>query len=185
MSLYTTILFLHIASAIGFFIGNGLEWAVSTLLRKASSVEQVRAWLRVYRVSPPLSGASLVVLILSGGYLASVINAMKQGWMSASLVAIVIGFSLGFAINLPRIRAIRDSVASVEGPLPGSVRTKLQNAALATSVRTRTMLAIGIVYLMTTKPPLGTSFLALGVAAVIGLLLSIRTWSRSSNSETT
>lgn len=182
MSLYTTILFLHIASVIGFFIGNGLEWAASTLLRKATSVEQVRAWLRIYRVSPPLSGASLVVLILSGGYLASVINAMKQGWMSASLVALVIGFSLGFAVILPRIRAIRDSVASVEGPLPSGVRAKVQNVALTTSVRTRTMLAFGIVYLMTTKPPLGTSFLALGVAVVIGLLVSIPVWSNSSKS---
>ncbi|HMI54080.1 MAG TPA: DUF2269 family protein [Candidatus Saccharimonadales bacterium] len=177
MTLYSTILFLHIASAIGLFIGYGLEWTISTLLRRATTVDQVRCWLRVYRVSPPLTGASLGVLILTGGYLASVIGAMKQGWMVASLVAILVAFSMGFTLNLPRIRALRDSLGSLGGTLPPEAAARLENAVLPTSVRVRTMLALGIVYLMTAKSSLAVSFVALGIAVLLGLVFSIPAWS--------
>jgi len=177
MTLYSTILFLHIASAIGLFIGYGLEWTISTLLRRATTVEEVRSWLRVYRVSPPLSGASLAVLILTGGYLASVIGAMRQGWMVASLAAVLVAFSMGFVLHLPRIRALRDSLASLGGTLPPDVAARLQSGVLSTSVRVRTMLAVGILYLMTAKTSLAVSFLALGIAVLLGLVFSIPAWS--------
>jgi len=177
MTLYSTILFLHIAGAIGLFIGYGLEWTISTLLRRATTVDQVRSWLRVYRVSPPLSGASLVVLILTGGYLASAIGAMKQGWMVASLVAILVAFSMGFIFNLPRIRALRDSLAALSGTLSPEVVARLENAVLPTSIRVRTMLALGILYLMTAKSSLLVSFVALGIAVLLGLVFSIPAWS--------
>lgn len=177
MTLYSTILFLHIASAIGLFIGYGFEWAVSTLLRGATTIDQVRSWLRIFKISPPLTGASLGVLILTGGHLAVQIGAMKQGWMSASLLAILIAFSMGFIINLPRIRAIRESLASTNGTLTPEISARLQNGALATSVRIRTMLALGIVFLMTAKPSLIFSFVALGVAILLGLVFSVPVWS--------
>jgi hypothetical protein len=177
MSLYSTILFLHIASAIGLFIGYGFEWAVSTLLRRATTIDQVRSWLRVFKISPPLTGASLGVLILTGGHLAVQIGAMKQGWMSASLLAILIAFSMGFIINLPRIRAIRDSLSSAGATLTPEISARLQNGTLATSVRIRTMLALAIVFCMTAKPSLTYSFVALAVAILLGLLFSIPVWS--------
>ena len=92
MSNYTLALFFHFVGLAALFVGYGLEWIVSGLLPKATTVEQVRAWLRVYRTSLPISGPGLLVLILSGGYLASQSGAMKQGWMSASLLAIVFAF---------------------------------------------------------------------------------------------
>ena len=71
MNLYSNVLFVHILSALALFIGYGLEWTVSALLRHSSTTDQVRAWLRVYRVSAPVTGVSLAVLILSGGWLAA------------------------------------------------------------------------------------------------------------------
>lgn len=180
MTLHSSILFLHILSAIGLFIGYGLEWIGTALLRRAASGEQARAWLRVYRVSPPLSGASLAVLILTGGYLASLMGAMKQGWIAASLLGIVVAFFLGIAINLPRVRAIRGAVSSVEGTLSAELRARLQDAVLVTAVRVRTLLAVGIVYLMTAKPAaLSTSFVVLGLATVVGVALSAPAWART------
>ena len=183
MTLFPSILFLHILSAIGLFIGYGLEWTASALLRRAASGEQARAWLRVYRVSPPLSGASLAVLILSGGYLASLTDTMKQGWIAASLLGIAIAFFLGIVVNLPRVHAIRDAVLSVNGTLSATVLVRLQDPVLATAVRVRSMLAVGIVYLMTAKPALSTSFVVLGLAMVAGVALSVPAWSRTETSK--
>jgi len=49
---------------------------------------------------------------------------------------------------------------------------------LPTLVRVRVLLAAGIVYLMTTKPPLGASLIVLAASMVIGVLFSITSWSR-------
>src|SRR6516165_8920913 len=96
-TVYTLVIYCHLLGALALFAGYGIEWTASALFRKASSTEQVRAWLSVFRVSPPLSGAGLAILILSGGYLASLSGAMKQGWIPATLLAIGVVLILGFA----------------------------------------------------------------------------------------
>src|ERR1700720_1705048 len=107
MTYYSLALFFHFVGLIALFIGYGLEWIVSTFLRGAATTDQVRAWLRVYRTSLPVSGPGLLVLILSGAYLAQVTGAMKNGWMSASMLAIVFALVIGFVLILPRVKAIR------------------------------------------------------------------------------
>ena len=178
MTLQLNVLFVHIASALALFLGYGLEWTVSGLLRLASTTDQARAWLRVYRVSPPVTGAALVLLILSGGWLSAMTGGMNQGWLIASVAGIVVGLLIGFALILPRVRAIRGALPEGNLPLTPGALLQLQNGALPTMVRMRTMLAVGIVYLMTAKPPLGGSLIVLAVAMVLGVVLSVTAWSR-------
>lgn len=177
MTNYTLALFFHFVGLVGLFVGYGLEWIVSALLRKATTTDQVRAWLRVYRTSLPISGPGLLILILSGGYLASFSGAMKQGWVSASLLAIVFALGLGFVFILPRVRAIRGALPEGSGGLPANVGALLQSPVIPTLIRVRGLLALGIVYLMTAKPAsLGASLLILGAAIVLGVAASAGTF---------
>jgi Predicted integral membrane protein (DUF2269) len=174
MSNYTLAMFFHFVGLAGLFVGYGLEWIVSGLLRKATTVEQVRAWLRVYKTSLPISGPALLVLIVSGGYLASLSGAMKQGWISASLVTIFVALAIGFMLILPRVRALRGSLPEGGGALPAKTLELLYAPALPTLIRVRALLALGIVYLMTVKPDSFTgSLIALGVAVVLGIIASV------------
>src|SRR5580704_4933191 len=100
MTTYAVALFLHFVGLIGLFVGYGLEWVASALLRRATTTEQARSWLRVYRFSLPISGPALLLLILSGGYLASLTDAMKQGWIPASFIGIFIALAIGFGLIL-------------------------------------------------------------------------------------
>src|SRR6267154_1637740 len=95
MTNYSLALFFHFVGLAMLFIGYGLEWIVSAFLRGAVTTDQVRAWLRVYRTSLPVSGPGLLVLILSGAYLAQVSGAMKNGWLSASFLAIFVALVIG------------------------------------------------------------------------------------------
>src|SRR5271169_368310 len=99
--------FTHFVGLVGLFVGYGLEWSASSLLRSAKTSEQARCWLRVYKLSLPVSGPGLLILIISGGYMASVTGAMKRGWISASLLAIVFALGIGFVLILPRVKRIR------------------------------------------------------------------------------
>lgn len=178
MTLYSNVLFVHIASALALFLGYGLEWTVSALLHHASTTDQARAWLRVYRVSPPVTGAALAVLILSGGWLSAMTGGMNQGWLIASVLGIVVALLIGFALILPRLRAIRRALPEGNTALTPEALLQLQSGALPTLVRVRVMLAVGIVYLMTAKPPLVASLIVLAVAMVLGVLFSVTAWPR-------
>ena len=185
MTNYTLALLCHFVGLVALFVGYGLEWIVSALLRSATTADQVRAWLRVYKTSLPISGPGLLVLILSGGYLASLSGAMKQGWMSASLLAIVFALGVGFVFILPRVRALRTALAegSALSPKAGEL---LRAPGLPTLIRVRVFLALAIVYLMTVKPEsFVASLVVLAVAIVLGVAASAGTFggkSATSNS---
>ena len=178
MTVFSVVLFLHLLGAVSLFIAYGIEWTASSLFRNASSTEQVRAWLRVLKVSPPLSGVGLGVVLLSGGYLASLSGAMKQGWIPVTLIAIFLALVLGFAMILPRMKRIRAALPSGNDPVSAQLRQRLSDPVLLTAIRVRVMVVTGIVYLMAAKISFVPSLVALIIAIVLGVIFAIPTWSR-------
>jgi hypothetical protein len=177
MSPYPIALFTHFLGLVGLFVGYGLEWASSSLLRRSTTSDQARSWLRIYKLSLPISGPGLLILIISGGYMASNPGAMKQGWISASLLAIVVALAIGFILILPRIKRIRAALPEGSAALPEAVHARVQDPMIVTLVRTRLVLALGIVYIMTAKPgALSNSLFILLGAVVIGLLCAAPVW---------
>ncbi|HLZ14112.1 MAG TPA: hypothetical protein VKP58_16140 [Candidatus Acidoferrum sp.] len=169
MSTYTFVLFLHIAAALLLFIAFAIEWATVTYLRQATTPAEAQMWLRYGRFSPALNGPALAVLVLTGGYLASVLGAMKFAWIPASLLGIAMVMLLGIVINVPKLRKIRLAI-----PAGGeALSAALQNKMLPVSVRLRTFLALSIVFMMATKVRFEYCLLALFCGLVLGLLLSI------------
>ena len=180
MSDYTLALFFHFLGLAALFVGYGLEWIVSGLLRKATTVEQVRAWLRVYKTSLPISGPGLLVLIFSGAYMASSSGAMKEGWMSGSMLAIVLALGIGFVFILPRVRGLREALGEASGSLPVKAAELLHAPGLPTLIRVRAMIALGIVYLMTVKPAsFAAALIAIGAAIVLGVVTSAGTFGKT------
>ena len=178
MTVFSVVLFLHLLGAVSLFIAYGIEWTASSLFRNASSPEQVRSWLRVFKVSPPLSGIGLGVVLLSGGYLASLSGAMKQGWIPATLIAIFIALVLGFALILPRMKRIRVALPSGNDPVSAQLRERLSDPVLLTAIRVRVMVVTGIVFLMAAKISFVLSLVAITIAVILGVIFSIPTWSR-------
>jgi hypothetical protein len=180
MTVHTVVLYSHLLGTLALFVGYGAEWVSSSLFRSAASTEQVRSWLRVFQVSPPLSGAGLGVLLLSGGYLASLSGAMKQGWIPATFLAIAVALALGFVLVLPRMRKIRAALPSLNEPVSAALRAQLSDPLLLSAIRIRVLLAAGIVYLMAAKIPFTPSLIALAVALCAGFLFAIPVWKRIS-----
>jgi hypothetical protein len=179
VTVFSVLLFLHLLGAVSLFIAYGIEWTASSLFRNAASTEQVRAWLRVFKVSPPLSGVGLGVVLLSGGYLASLSGAMKQGWIPVTLIAIFLALVLGFAMILPRMKRIRAALPPGNDPVSAQLRQRLSDPVLLTAIRVRVMVVTGIVYLMAAKISFVPSLVALIIAIVLGVIFAIPTWSRT------
>jgi len=177
MTSYSIALFTHFLGLVGLFVGYGLEWAGFSLLRRSTTADQARSWLRIYRLSLPISGPGLLILIISGGYMASITGSMKQGWISASLLAIVVILGMGFVLILPRLRRVRAALPEANVSFPDTILARVQDPMLVTLVRTRFLLAMGIVLLMTAKPvALSTSLFILLGSIVVGLLCAVPAW---------
>ena len=177
MTSYAIGLFIHFLGMVGLFVGYGLEWAASSLLRRSTTSDHVRSWLRIYRLSLPISGPGLLILILTGGYLASVTGSMKQGWIEAALVGIAFALGIGFVFILPRMKALRAALPESDAPLSEKGRTLVQDPMIVTVIRVRVVLALGIVYLMTAKPEsLATGLFILLGSVVVGMLCAAASW---------
>jgi hypothetical protein len=177
MNSYSIALFTHFLGLVGLFVGYGLEWAASSLLRRSTTADQARSWLRLYKLSLPVSGSGLVILLVSGFYMASITGSMKLGWISASLLAILFALGIGFVFILPRIRTLRAALPEANVTLPDTAVARVQDPMLVTLIRTRFVLNLGIVLLMTAKPvALSNSLFILLGAIVAGLLCAVTAW---------
>jgi hypothetical protein len=172
MTFYAVILFLHIVSAIGIFVALALEGAATAALRKAAGAADFRVSIGALRRVPVLFGSSGVIVLLTGGYLASKIGRAAVSWVVPSLVALVVIGALGGALTGRRLRRIRAIHLEGAGPVPVGLRTLVQDPLLVASLRIRLALALGIVYLMAAKPPVAASIVILACATVAGLVAS-------------
>ena len=174
MTLFGFIVFVHLAGAVALFLAFGLEWAAISFLGNSKTPQEAQQWLRLGRLGPLINGPALGVLILSGGYLAHRSGEIKQGWIAASLVGILVVGALGGAINVPKMRAIRLAIS--EGG--EKLATALGSDALPVSVRLRTFAALSIVFMMATKLPFAQCMFVLLAGLVVGLLFCIPVFSR-------
>lgn len=179
MTLYAAVLFLHFVGVAALFAAFGIEWTANTLLRRAASAEEVKTWLRLAKVAPPISGPALGLLLLTGGYLASLIGAMKQGWIPASLIGVAVVFLLGIVVNVPQMRKIRLALGSAQGSLGADALLALRSSALVISVRLRAFLALAIVFLMTAKPAFAASLIVLAIGGMVGFVAGFAAGRRS------
>jgi hypothetical protein len=83
------------------------------------------------------------------------------------------------AFNGLRLAAIGRTINADRGALPAALRRGLRDPRLWVSLQTRLGIVLGIVFLMTVKPGLGVSLLAMAAAAGLGLASSLPAWSRS------
>ncbi len=170
MSIYNIVLFLHVSGAIGYFIGIGTWLFGLVTLRRVQRVEQVRAIVNLVGMSGPLFAISVLLILVTGLYMALTAWSLRTGWIDVALTSLILMAPLGTALIEPRRRAI-DRLASEapDGPLPESLERRTHDPVLGTTLQTLTALLLGIVFLMTTKPSLTGSLIVIVVALALGL----------------
>ena len=167
MTLYSIALFLHIAGALGVFAGLALDWVGIANLRRARTVDQVRDWAGVYAVIRGLGGASVAALLVFGLYLTAVTWG-PTGWIAVGLLSLLLIAVLG-ALSGIRLSRVVAAAGSGEGSLCEDLRTQLQAPLFVASVRARTALALGVVFVMTVKPEATVSLLVIAIALALGV----------------
>lgn len=177
MSPYSVELFLHVSGAIGAFISVGIWLFGLAALRRARRVEQVRgiAWLII--IVSPLMVLSVLLIAIAGLEMALSTWGLQTSWIAVAIVSFVLIAPVGpFALDL-RMRTILAKAGEVpDGPLPDALDRRTHDPLLATGAQTLATVLLGIVFLMTTKPPLANSILVMSIAFSLGLLSGVPYW---------
>jgi hypothetical protein len=166
MTLYSVILFVHIASALAMVGCLSLEALSLIRLRRASTLAETQLWLQPVGRLPAVAVGSLVVILASGIYLAAQFSGFRLGWVDVALAAFLLMGPLG-AVSGRRMRDIRHRSAEANATL-SRVRELLRNPFLFVSLGVRVAVFLGIVLLMTGKPDLPVSLGVVLVSVALG-----------------
>ncbi|WIG61269.1 MAG: hypothetical protein OJF49_004017 [Ktedonobacterales bacterium] len=177
MNVYALVLFVHVCGAIGTFAGMSIWLFGVSALRRARSVEQVRTITGLMTLSDPLTVTSILLLAAAGLYLAIAYWGLQTPWIDVAMASFILIAPIGPAIVEPRIKAI-GAVAkdAPDGPLSPQLLARTHSTVVATGLHTIVAALLGIVFLMTNKPPLTESILVMVVAFGIGIISGLSLW---------
>jgi hypothetical protein len=170
MTIYSTVLFIHVVSAIGLFIALAAEGAIFFRIRTAQSVEEARFFIRVFQRLRIVAIPSFLGVLVGGMYLAS-----KWGrgifWIPLALGATLLIMLIGGFVTGIRIARLKKVLSSAENDVSiEALSAMTKDTALLLSYGLRVGLGLGIVFLMTAKPGLLGSLGALAAGSGAGFL---------------
>src|SRR5262245_60612662 len=114
MNDYSIALFLHIVGALGFFVALGLEWTSLGHLRRATTVEQVREWMRVPDEMGRVGMIAMITLLAAGLYMMATAWGGAP-WILVTLGALVVMMVLAMLLTRRRMAAIGRAVGTERG----------------------------------------------------------------------
>lgn len=164
--LHSLILFLHVTAAMGLVATLAIEAASLLSLRNANGSREIQSAMRGFGITRPLGAVSALTVVLTGGYLASQGWGWRSGWILVTLGSIVGIVILGLRATGP----ILARIAREAGPDPETTANLRRDPRLRRSLALRTAILLGVVFLMTAKPDLEGSLIAIAISTGVGLL---------------
>ncbi|HEV2238467.1 MAG TPA: DUF2269 family protein, partial [Ktedonobacterales bacterium] len=143
-------------------------------LRRTASVAQARDWLALLAVNGRLGMASTVVIVIAGLYLLLAAWGWGTPWILVSLGAIALMMALGLGVVTRRLKTVGQAVATAADLTP-ELRRRIHDPLLWAGAQVRGATALGVVFLMTAKPGLVGSLVALCVALALGAVAGATT----------
>lgn len=110
MTLYSIVLFLHVAAVLGLFASLSFEILSLFHLRPASDLSDVRRWMDPAPGISLLAMGPILVVLAAGVYLTARMSAFGLAWPKLAVVALVLIAPFS-ALTGKRMRAIRRSSA--------------------------------------------------------------------------
>jgi len=160
----------HIVGAFGVFIAVGVWLFAAAALRRAQQVAQVRALAGLTIASGSVAVAGVLLLAAAGLYMALTTWGWQTAWIDVATVSFLLLAPFGGAVIDPRIRALGKAADEApDGPLPASLAARIYDPIVGVGLHVYISVLLGIVFLMTTKPTLVLSVLAIAIAATLGL----------------
>jgi hypothetical protein len=178
MNRYNIELFVHVSGVLGVFAGIATWLFGFAALWRAQRVEQVRDLATLMVWSGGLAFAGIVLLAVAGIDMAlTAWGGVHAVWIDVATVSAFLLGLIGAFAGETQVRTLWTLARTApDGPLPDALAARTHDPLLGTELLIYLSGLFGIVFLMTTKPPLATSIVAMLVAAALGVALSLPLW---------
>src|SRR2546430_4645808 len=90
MTLYSLVLFLHVAAALALASALSIDALILFQLHRATTSTAAHPWLNLWSAVPRIAGSSGLLLLLSGGYLTDRMSAWSLAWPRVALAALIL-----------------------------------------------------------------------------------------------
>jgi hypothetical protein len=165
MSTYGVVLFVHLSALTLAFGADGMIVLVRRRLLAARTGAEALQWLLIAKAAARAYPVALIVLVASGAYMVHDAWSWGTGWVDAGLAGAVALAVLGGGVEGRAAERIAKGLAARPQEAPGEL---VRDRVFWTVGLGNPALALGIVFVMATKPALGGALGALAVAFAIG-----------------
>lgn len=166
--LYLIALFLHVTGALMLAAAVAVEWLCVISLRKAATIESARGPLSTYSRLGMIGGIGMFLILIPGIYMAAVAW-RDAGWVAVGFVGIVLIGAIGGIMTGRKMRKMKSDAAGINELTP-EFRKRAGDNSLVLSIRLRTVILVGVVYMMTVKTSMTGSVIVLVISILIGFL---------------
>ena len=174
MGLYELIVFVHVAAAVALLSSSVVASpGIRAAVRRASTTQEMRAYLALGRPLLVLEPVSALVVLVSGIYLTSVANFWTQGWVQVAAGFWLVNAVVAGTLVKPAIQVIDAKAATaVDGPVGQQLDELRRSSRWVFGGDLLMADDAAMLYVMTMKPALTPSLLV--VAAAILFVAAVR-----------
>jgi hypothetical protein len=184
MSRYTFDIFVHLIGVIAVFVGYGSLLLAVMAMRRATKSDQVLAITSTLLATRKIgferiSAIDVIVIVgvlmiaITGLDMALTFQLLRAPWVDVAIGSFLVLAPIGPLLTNPRLHGIEDAAnLEASGPISNVLRAQTRDPVLALELGGSLGILTGVVFLMTTKPALVVSLVAISVAAGVGLALA-------------
>jgi hypothetical protein len=168
ISLYSVALFLHILGAFGLVATFTVQALGLISLRRAVTREDALAGLRVIQFNRFIAPGAMALILVPGLYMMATTWGFR-GWIIAGLGGLLlIGLIGGFGTGMRMARLGPALGRSTPGALGAELRRAVQDRTLVIALAAQVGIVIGVLFVMSVKPPGVVSAIVIVIAAGLG-----------------
>lgn len=173
MNAYGFVLFVHLCALIAAFAASALVHFTESRIGAARTVAEVRSWAGLTEKVAKTFPIAIIVLVASGIYMVQTAWTWNAGWIDASLAGVFVLVINGPLIIESRHRRLKRFLAGAgDGPVSVELARLVRDPLMCCASWANTILALGIVLVMVTKPALAASIAILVIALIIGIVIA-------------
>lgn len=173
MTLYTVTLFLHLLTVGAAFGATALIHFGLVRMRRADHAGDARDALALTVRSARAMPIVMLALLLTGAVMTQTAWSWSTPWIDVSIIGLVLLGVLGGGVLGRRMRALAARLGGApDGPMDDTLISALRDPSLWIIAQLPPLLAIGVMFVMTTKPTMGLGFVELLVVVALGVLIA-------------
>jgi hypothetical protein len=163
--MYKIALFLHVTGALSLSAAIAIEWFCTVNFRKSGAVHEL---VSNYSKIAKLGDIAAFLILIPGIYMMIAVWDDAPWGISGFFGLILIGV-IGGTLTGRKIKKIK-KLMTENGKSSQELGQLLNNNSLSFSIRIRTAVFLGVIFLMTAKPGLAGSVATLAISLIIGAL---------------